>query len=224
MVSNRFDDAAGDSPPRGIQRRSRGAAASRPGGISTSRPRRRRDSPPWNVRVAAAAPLRVVPAEYPRRDRGVAAPQGSRAATRTPRSNYGNDTAVLPLPTDCQRGEKPPLLGGEFAEKGEQRRARQRKTARLRQPPRRSVSPAAPRTVRRSPASSPRGTNHPTGDDTLIPHATRILLLAATAGALHGGPGGGGVPQGCLTPFGQGPPDLSDEACTAAEWKMPPRC
>ena len=49
----------------------------------------------------------------------------------------------------------------------------------------------------------------------MIPHATRILLLAATAGALHGGPGGGGVPQGCLTPFGQGPPDLSDEACTA---------
>ena len=49
-------------------RRSFGSCALR--GISTTQPRRRRDSSPRNIRLAAAASPRLISTEYPRRSRG----------------------------------------------------------------------------------------------------------------------------------------------------------
>ena len=68
---------------------------SRSCGISTSRPRRRREPSPRNIHVAAAASPRAAPAEYPRRGRGVAASRLRyiRAANvrRPPRRRTGRD-------------------------------------------------------------------------------------------------------------------------------------
>ena len=69
-------------PQRG---RERGSALACVHGMSTSRPRRRRDSSPQNVHVAAAASPRHVSAECSRRGRGVAASRLRGMSTSRPR-------------------------------------------------------------------------------------------------------------------------------------------
>ena len=61
--------------------RKRDAAVTLRREISTSRPRRRRDSSPRNIHVAAAASPRLFAAEYPRLSRGVAASERNSRAT-----------------------------------------------------------------------------------------------------------------------------------------------
>ena len=72
-VSSSTGPSASSPRPAEYPRRGRGVAAIGPHGPSASRPRRRCDWSPWTTRVAAAASLRLVPVDHPRRGRVVAA-------------------------------------------------------------------------------------------------------------------------------------------------------
>ena len=74
-------------------------------GMSTSRPRRRRDSSPQNIHVVAAVAPRPVSAEYPRRSRGGAAARlrGIFTSLETNRASY-TTTSSFQCCSACRRG------------------------------------------------------------------------------------------------------------------------